>query len=76
MIAAGLHGIDNELPLEPAFAGNAYESTTARSVPARCATALDLWEAATVRRAAFGDDVVGALREHARRSSWPPSTRR
>ena len=24
MIAAGLHGIDSELPLEPAFAGNAY----------------------------------------------------
>ena len=26
MIAAGLHGIDNELELEPAFEGNAYES--------------------------------------------------
>src|SRR5262249_54696445 len=24
MIAGGLYGIDNELPLEPAFAGNAY----------------------------------------------------
>ena len=26
MIAAGLHGIDNELELEPPFEGNAYES--------------------------------------------------
>ncbi len=25
MIAAGLHGIDNELELEPAFEGNAYD---------------------------------------------------
>ena len=33
-IAAGLHGIDNELPLEPAFVGNAYGSDRPR-VPAR-----------------------------------------
>ena len=30
MIAAGLHGIDNELPLEPVFEGNAYESDKPR----------------------------------------------
>src|SRR5580692_4538510 len=30
MIAAGLHGIDNELPLEPAFTGNAYEGDNPR----------------------------------------------
>ena len=30
MIAAGLHGIDNELELEPAFEGNAYESDKPR----------------------------------------------
>ena len=34
MIAAGLHGIDNELELEPAFEGNAYESDKPR-VPAQ-----------------------------------------
>src|SRR5579871_5570029 len=28
MIAAGLHGIDNELPLEPPLAGNAYADTS------------------------------------------------
>ncbi len=26
MLAGGLHGIENELELEPAFEGNAYES--------------------------------------------------
>ena len=30
MIAAGLHGIDSELPLEPAFEGNAYADTSLR----------------------------------------------
>ena len=30
MIAAGLHGIENELQLEPAFEGNAYESDKPR----------------------------------------------
>ena len=30
MIAAGLHGIDNELPLEPPLEGNAYESDEPR----------------------------------------------
>ena len=30
MIAAGLHGIDNELELEPPFEGNAYESDKPR----------------------------------------------
>ena len=36
MIAAGLHGIDHELPLEPAFEGNAYEGDNPR-VPAHAA---------------------------------------
>ena len=30
MIAAGLHGVDNELPLEPAFDGNVYTATADR----------------------------------------------
>ena len=33
LIAAGLHGIDHELPLEPIFVGNAYDSDKPR-VPA------------------------------------------
>ena len=40
MIAAGLHGIENELELEPAFEGNAYESDKPR-VPANMYDARD-----------------------------------
>jgi glutamine synthetase len=43
MIAAGLHGIDNELPLEPAFEGNAYESDKPK-VPHTMYAARDLFE--------------------------------
>jgi glutamine synthetase len=57
MIAAGLHGIDNDLELEPAFEGNAYESDKPR-VPRNMYNARDLFEGSAVAREAFGDEVV------------------
>ncbi|WP_424184605.1 glutamine synthetase family protein [Actinokineospora sp. G85] len=57
LIAAGLHGIDNELPLEDAFTGNAYASGRP-TVPRTLREAAELLEASAVARAAFGDDVV------------------
>jgi glutamine synthetase len=57
MIAAGLHGIDNELPLEAPFAGNAYESG-AEQVPSTLAEAAALWSGSALARAALGDAVV------------------
>jgi glutamine synthetase len=57
VIAAGLHGIENELPLEPAFAGNAYESDKPR-VPATLRDACASFEGSALARKAFGDDVV------------------
>jgi glutamine synthetase len=57
MIAAGLHGVDHELPLPPAFGGNAYESDAPR-VPTNLREAAELWTASPIARAAFGDDVV------------------
>jgi glutamine synthetase len=57
MIAAGLHGIDNELELEPAFEGNAYDSDKPR-VPHTLYDARDLFAASEVAREAFGQDVV------------------
>ena len=57
VIAAGLYGIENELPLEAAFEGNAYESDSPR-VPSTLREALDLWEASTIAREAFGAEVV------------------
>jgi glutamine synthetase len=65
MIAAGLHGIDHELPLEPAVTGNAYTDTTAR-VPHTLRDALDLWEKSELARQAFGAEVVEHYANYAR----------
>jgi glutamine synthetase len=65
MIAGGLHGIENELPLEPALNGNAYDDPGPR-VPATLRDALEAWEASELARATFGDDVVGHYANNAR----------
>jgi glutamine synthetase len=57
MLAGGLHGIENELPLEPAFEGNAYDSDKPH-VPATLRAARDLFAESQVARDAFGTDVV------------------
>ncbi len=57
MIAAGLHGVDRELPLEEAFEGNAYTAEGGR-VPSTLRDALDLWLKSELAREAFGSDVV------------------
>ncbi len=57
MVAAGLHGIENELPLEPAFAGNAYLTDRPR-VPSTLRDAAAGFGESKVARDAFGDDVV------------------
>jgi glutamine synthetase len=57
MIAAGLHGIEQDLELEPAFEGNAYESDKPR-------VATNLYDArrdfagSTIAREAFGQEVI------------------
>jgi glutamine synthetase len=56
-IAAGLHGIEQELSLEEAFPGNAYTSDKPR-VPATLRDACELFGASAEARKAFGDDVV------------------
>ena len=65
MIAAGLHGIDNELPLEAAFVGNAY-TDDAPKVPHTLRDALELWLASPIAQAAFGRDVVDHYANYAR----------
>jgi glutamine synthetase len=65
MIAAGLHGIDNELPLEPAVEGNAYLDTAAR-VPHTLRDALELWDKSELARQAFGAEVVEHYANYAR----------
>ncbi len=57
MIAAGMHGVDGKLDLEPATKGSAYEGSRPR-VPSTMREARDLFAASRVARDAFGDDVV------------------
>ena len=57
MIAAGLHGVENELPLEEVFEGNAYESDKPR-VPSEHLPGADAFAASTVAAEAFGGEVV------------------
>ena len=64
MIAAGLHGIDSELDLEPALEGNAYASDKQR-VPSNIYTARDLFAASDLAREAFGQEVVDHYVNHA-----------
>jgi len=65
MIAAGLHGIDSELELEPPLEGNAYASDAER-VPGTLYAARDAFAASAVARDAFGQDVVDHYLNHAR----------
>ena len=65
LIAGGLHGIENELPLEPMFAGNAYDSDKPR-VPANLRDAADLLADSKLAPAAFGQEVVEHYRNAAR----------
>ncbi|HWJ44502.1 MAG TPA: glutamine synthetase family protein, partial [Gaiellaceae bacterium] len=65
LIAAGLHGIENELELPPALEGNAYESDAAR-FPSTLREAIEALEQGTVARGAFGDDVVDHYLNYAR----------
>jgi glutamine synthetase len=65
LIAAGLHGVEQALPLEEAFAGNAYD-TDAERVPHTLAEAAGLWQASSLARRAFGQDVVEHYANNAR----------
>jgi glutamine synthetase len=58
IIAAGLHGVNGGLPLEPAYEGNAYLATDKPRLPRTLREARDLFASSAVARGAFGDDVV------------------
>ncbi|WP_457029626.1 glutamine synthetase family protein [Kitasatospora sp. P5_F3] len=57
LIAAGLHGVEQQLALEPEFTGNAYASDAPR-VPSTLRDAVAAFEASEVAALAFGKDVV------------------
>ncbi len=57
MIASGLHGIEQELELEPPLVGNAYDADKPH-VPSTMHEARDLFAKSAVAQEAFGEDVV------------------
>jgi glutamine synthetase len=57
LLAAGLYGIEHEVPLRPATVGDAYASDAPR-LPRSLSEAAELWEKSSFARLAFGDDVV------------------
>jgi len=57
MLAGGLHGVEQELPLEPPHVGNAYASDRPR-VPATLRDAREAFAGSRVARAALGEEVV------------------
>lgn len=57
MIAAGLHGIEHELELEPEFVGNAYDSDRP-TVPRTLREAADLLATSELATQSFGADVI------------------
>ena len=58
LIAAGLHGVENKLKLEPAFVGNAYAASDKPRLPTTLRDARDLFAGSAVAQSAFGPAVV------------------
>ncbi len=65
LLAAGLHGIENELELPAALEGNAYESDAER-FPSSCGRGSRRSRQGTMARGALGDDVVDHYLNYAR----------
>ena len=66
MIAAGLRGLDNEVDPPAEFEGNAYEAKDIERVPSTLREAIDAYEASTMAREAFGDQVYEHYLNYAR----------
>jgi glutamine synthetase len=65
LLAAGLHGIENELELPPPLEGNAYESDAER-FPHTLREGIVALEDGSVARQALGDEVVDHYLNYAR----------
>src|SRR5690348_15665987 len=65
LLAAGLRGIEEKLPLPPEFKGNAYESDVQR-FPHALRDAISCLEHGRMARDAFGDDVIDHYLNYAR----------
>ncbi|NKI44957.1 glutamine synthetase family protein [Streptomyces physcomitrii] len=65
MVAAGLYGVEHELELPEACAGNAYTADYAH-VPTTLREAAELWQNSALAKEAFGDEVVAHYANMAR----------
>ena len=65
IIAGGLHGVRNELPLPAPLTGNAYDNDV-EHLPTTLREAAELFAGSTVAREAFGDEVVAHYLNQAR----------
>ena len=65
IIAGGLHGIENELPLPDPLTGNAYTSGVDQ-LPTTLREAAQLFAESAIARAAFGDEMVDHYLNQAR----------
>lgn len=67
LLAAGFAGIEEALPLEPAFEGDAYAATDRPAVPATLRAATEALRGSDMLRKAMGDDVVD---HYVRAAEW------
>ncbi|WP_075217203.1 glutamine synthetase family protein [Mongoliimonas terrestris] len=58
MLAAGLSGIENELELEPAFVGDAYNGAGIREIPKTLREAIATLKSSEMLKKAFGEEVI------------------
>lgn len=66
LIAAGMKGIEDELELQPAFAGDAYLARRLKDVPKTLREATEAMNRSKMLRAAMGDNVVDHYVHNAR----------
>ncbi|EET49699.1 glutamine synthetase family protein [Thalassobium sp. R2A62] len=67
MLAAGIKGIEEKLPLQPAFAGDAYEDTSSAHIPRNLRDAKEALHGSDMLRAAMGGDVID---HYTRAAEW------
>lgn len=57
VIAAGLYGIENQLPLPEVYVGNGYEATDVERIPSTLIEAIQLFENSDIAKATLGEEV-------------------
>ncbi|WP_424970912.1 glutamine synthetase family protein [Dinoroseobacter sp. S76] len=58
MLAAGIKGIEDKMPLAPATTGDVYDAADAQDIPQTLRAATETLRGSAMLRAAMGDDVI------------------